>query len=239
VLSERQRKYAQVKRELWGIVSAIKSDREYLIGAEVVIETDFLPILGMISGSNTPDIAMLQWIAYIKSLGPEIRHIAGKRNVVADMLSRARYEGGEEQGSDREEVGSDFFTSSFVRVHATFMEQDYDNEFVDIGKYLSTLRRDEASRTTDDFHCIRKKAYNYLLKDGHLWRHPQKNNGIPMCVVCKLEEQHRLIKEFHDSAWVGHRGVWATFAKLKEKYWWLGFYKNVTTCVETCKNCQI
>jgi hypothetical protein len=25
-------------------------------------------------------------------------------------------------------------------------------------------------------------------------------------------------KEFHDSGWAGHRGVWATFAKLKEKY---------------------
>jgi hypothetical protein len=28
VLNERQRKYAQVKRELWGIFSAVKSDRE-------------------------------------------------------------------------------------------------------------------------------------------------------------------------------------------------------------------
>jgi hypothetical protein len=139
VLSERQRKYAQVKRELWGIISAIKSDREYLIGAEVVIETDCLPILGVISGCNAPDIAMLRWIAYIKILNPEIRHIAGKRNIVADMLSRARYEGGEEEGSDEEDVGSDFFTSSFVGVHATFMEQDYDDEFIDIGRYLSTL----------------------------------------------------------------------------------------------------
>ena len=47
VLNERQRGYAQVKRELWGVVSAIKSDRDYLIGAEVVIETDCLLILEM------------------------------------------------------------------------------------------------------------------------------------------------------------------------------------------------
>ena len=32
VLSERQRGYAQVKRELWGIVSAVKADKDYLIG---------------------------------------------------------------------------------------------------------------------------------------------------------------------------------------------------------------
>ena len=87
VLTERQRKYAQVKRELWGIVSAVKTDRDYLIGTEVIIETDCLPILGMISGCATPDIAMLRWIAYIKSLNPEIHHVAGKHNVIADMLS--------------------------------------------------------------------------------------------------------------------------------------------------------
>ena len=70
VLSERQRGYAQVKRELWGIVSAGKVDKDYLIGTEVIIETDCLPILGMVSGCATPNLAMLRWIAYIKSLNP-------------------------------------------------------------------------------------------------------------------------------------------------------------------------
>jgi hypothetical protein len=37
-----------------------------------------------------------------------------------------------------------------------------------------------------------------------------------MRVVCKLEEQHRLIKEFHDSAWAGHRGVWAV-GEMRER----------------------
>ena len=31
VLNDRKQKYAQVKRELWGIITAIKTDREYLI----------------------------------------------------------------------------------------------------------------------------------------------------------------------------------------------------------------
>jgi hypothetical protein len=47
VLRERQHEYTQVKRELWGVVLAIKSDRDYLIEVEVVIETDCLLILEM------------------------------------------------------------------------------------------------------------------------------------------------------------------------------------------------
>ena len=104
VLSERQRGYAQVKRELWGIVSAVKADKDYLIGTEVIIETDCLPILGMVSGCATPDLAMLRWIAYIKSLDPEIRHISGKDNAMADMLLRARFDDEGGKVSEDEEV---------------------------------------------------------------------------------------------------------------------------------------
>jgi hypothetical protein len=45
--------------------------------------------------------------------------------------------------------------------------------------------------------------------------------------------------EFHDSAWAGHGRIWATFAKLKEKYWWLGIYKDVAAYVKTCKEGQM
>ena len=91
ILTERQRAYPQVKRELWGALTALKADKNYLIGANVVLETDYLPLLGMISNCNSPDIAMLRWIAYIKSYNPVLKHITGKMNPVADMLSRAMY----------------------------------------------------------------------------------------------------------------------------------------------------
>ena len=78
-----------MKRELWGIVTSVKVDRDYLIGAEVIIETDCLPILGIIANCDIPDQAMLRWCIYIRSINPEVRHISGNRNAVADMLSRA------------------------------------------------------------------------------------------------------------------------------------------------------
>ena len=67
-------------------MSTIKVDRDYLIGAEVVIETNCLLILGMMRCGTIPDVAMLRWIAYVKLLNPEVRNISGKDNVVTDML---------------------------------------------------------------------------------------------------------------------------------------------------------
>ncbi len=46
----------------------------------MVVETDCLPLLGMITDCSTPDIAMLRWIAFIKSLNLEFHHIAGRDN---------------------------------------------------------------------------------------------------------------------------------------------------------------
>ena len=56
-----------------------------------------------------PDIAMLRWKAYIKSFNPDVRHISGKDNVMADMLSRAQFEEGAME-SEEEEVPEDYFT---------------------------------------------------------------------------------------------------------------------------------
>ena len=60
ILIERQRAYPQIKRELWGMLIAIITDRGYLIGADVTIETDCRSLLGMISSCEIADIAMLR-----------------------------------------------------------------------------------------------------------------------------------------------------------------------------------
>ena len=131
----------KVKRELWGVVSAIKSDRDYLIGAEAVIETDCLPILGMMRCCMLPDVAMLRWIAYIKSINPDVRHISGNDNAIADMLSRARFRDDIAE-SDNKEVSEDYFASEHicrVNVIQEFREEEYEGESLMIGKVLQEI----------------------------------------------------------------------------------------------------
>ena len=150
ILTERQRAYPQVKRELWGALTALKADRNYLIGANVVLETDCLPLLGMISNCNSPDIAMLRWIAYIKLLNVVLKHITGKMNPVADMLSRAKYfdeekmmaHGKNEDFTDRDYVMA-IDTENVVDEVLPFKDELYGGRLRDIGLYLSTLKRQE------------------------------------------------------------------------------------------------
>ena len=221
VLSERQRGYAQVKRKLRGVISAVK------VGTEVIIDTDCLPILGMVSGCATPNLALLRWIVYIKSLNPEIRHISEKDNTMADMLSRARFE-------------ATYVTTRRGSTPALneFDESKYDGEWLQIGGFLRTMTLD-AAWTKEETNRIRKKAYQFFLRDWYIWKHPKKRDDIPLRVVAKKEEQEELLAAYHESPWAGHRGTWATFEKIKGKYWCPGLYRDVHRFVTTCESCQM
>ena len=43
-----------------------------------------------------------------------------------------------------------------------------------------------------------------------------------------ISQQNRIMSEFHESDWAGHRGTWATFVKIKQKYWWKNMYEDIT-----------
>jgi hypothetical protein len=247
ILTDRQRAYPQVKRELLGALTAMKADRNYLIGANVVLETDCLPLLGMVANCSTPDIAMLRWIAYIRSLNPILVHISGKKNSVADMLSRARYICEEEM--ETQEIGEDEEDEGYGYVQASegentsgknlaFKEDLYEGKLKDIGIYLSTMKRQEGW-TDKAFKSIRHQSYNYILRDSFLWKRPKRKDGVPLKVVDDEETKSQILKEFHDTLWAGHRGVWATYHKIKERYWWKGIYKDVEEFVASCIECQL
>ncbi|KAL3682736.1 hypothetical protein R1sor_000758 [Riccia sorocarpa] len=180
VLSTRQRSYPHVKKEQWGLVTAMKTEKEYLIGAEVVIETDFLPMSGMIANCMSIDMAMLNLIAYIKTLNPEFWYIAGKDNPVADMLSRVRYEGEEDMIDDTDDIGRKFYSASQVEgdVEVGFKKELYDGEWLDLGKYLGSLEMQEGWSNAE-FSRISKRSYDYMLQDGYLWKRPKHVGGEP------------------------------------------------------------
>ncbi|KAL3694970.1 hypothetical protein R1sor_008621 [Riccia sorocarpa] len=238
ILTGRQRDFPQVKRELWGVYTALRTDRNFLIGAAVMLEIDCLPLLGMIANCSTPDITMLRWIAYVRNFNPQLKHIAGKKNVVADMLSRARYEGEEEMVlTAKEEERREAWCQVSVSEVLPFREYLYNGRLCDIGFYLSSLEKRE-DWSDAEFKKIRQKAYGFLLREGYLWKRPKQRDGEFLHVVDDEDTKLELLKECHEALWAGHRGVWATYMKLKEHYWWKGMYSDVDKFVGSCLHCQ-
>ena len=110
----------------------------------------------MVSGCANPNMAMLKWIAFIKSLNPKVCHISGKNNAMDNILSRACYEGNEDMVVEDEEVNVDFFESARLSAKKRgtpalhrFNENYYEGEWLLIRRFLSTMVPD-ASWAMDD-----------------------------------------------------------------------------------------
>jgi transposase InsO family protein len=96
LLNDTQRRYAQVKRELYGVFAMVKKLRKYLHGVRFVLETDAKPVIGMLFRPELPDSPQARWVAYINKFDRDLRHIPGKENEVADALSRHQCRGEQE-----------------------------------------------------------------------------------------------------------------------------------------------
>ena len=149
-------------------------------------------------------------------------------NPVADMLSRAKYFDEEKMMAHGE--NEDFTDGGYVLATDTknmvdqvlsFKDELYGKRLRDIGLYLSTLKRQEGWMD-NAFKDIRHQSYGYLLRDRILWKRAKRADELPLRVVDDSETKTQVLKEFHDDLWAGHRGVWATYTKIKERYWWKG-----------------
>ena len=131
----------------------------------------------MVSRCANPDMAMLNWIAFIKSLNPEVYHITGKNNAMDNILSRACYEGNDDMVSEDGEVSVDLFESARLSAKKRgtlarhrFNENYYKGECLLIRRSLSTMAPD-TSWAMEEASQVRKKAYKFFLQDKKIWYH--------------------------------------------------------------------
>lgn len=88
-LTETQKRYSTYDRELLAIYQSVKFFRTSLEGREFTIFTDHKPLIFMFSKKlEQTSPRQLRHIDFIGQFTTDIRHISGKDNIVADMLSR-------------------------------------------------------------------------------------------------------------------------------------------------------
>lgn len=101
-----ERNYDAGKRECKGLLKALKKFRRYLYGISFVIELDAKTLVAQLnrSASDLPGALVTRWIAWIQLFDFEVRHIPGKKNLVADGLSRRPLGVLEEEEEDEEDI---------------------------------------------------------------------------------------------------------------------------------------
>ena len=82
-----QMNYGITKKELLAIVDSVRHVRGVLQGHSVTILTDHQPLVAFMSSLQTNQM-IIRWQESLSQLDMTIEHIDGKKNVIADALSR-------------------------------------------------------------------------------------------------------------------------------------------------------
>ncbi|SJL19060.1 uncharacterized protein ARMOST_22667 [Armillaria ostoyae] len=100
-MNEREARFSQPKRELYGLLRALKACQYWLIGIRnLVVETDAQYIKGMLSNPGMgPNATINRWIEDILMFHFTLRHVKGS-TFPADGLSRRDAQPGDEVHPD-------------------------------------------------------------------------------------------------------------------------------------------
>jgi hypothetical protein len=103
-LNDREAKYSQPKRELFGLKRALEANEYLLIGCrKLIVETDAKYLKGMLNHPEMgPNATINRWIEKVLMYHFEIRHVAGK-TFGPDGLSRRPEQPGDEKYPDDED----------------------------------------------------------------------------------------------------------------------------------------
>ena len=85
--NDSQMNYGVTKKELFAIVDSVRHFRGVLQGHPVTILTDYRPLLGFMKSLQTNSM-MNRWQESLSQLDITIEYLEGKKNIIADALSR-------------------------------------------------------------------------------------------------------------------------------------------------------
>ena len=88
-LTETEKRYSQIEREMLGIVFGLTKFKSYLFGTKFSLMTDHKPIVQLFSKPiDSLSNRLQRWLVAIQHFACDVCHIKGTDNVLADALSR-------------------------------------------------------------------------------------------------------------------------------------------------------
>ena len=78
------------------------------------------------------------------------------------------------------------------------------------------------------------------VKDGLLWRAYEEENSesVTLQFVVPGQYRQRILQELHSGAMGGHLGTEKTHGRLKERFYWPGYWNDVWLFCEACTSCS-
>lgn len=229
-LSNSEKKWAQIEKELLAIVFACERFHYFLYGHEFVVQSDHKPLESLVKRDIDDVTPRLQrmFLHLLKYPGMCIKYTPGKEMLVADCLSRAALP------SDKDLCEE---LSGMIHTLSRSVCLSPDNYKL----YVETLDKDERYRRIIGYVEHGWPGYHQLDDLGQLFykhRHLlHYENGL-------LFKEHRLVVptllQSTISKWLHapHLGMEKTLARARAQFFWPGMSNDISELVKECTVCE-
>lgn len=210
-LTRQERNYSTTERECLAVLWAIEKLRPYLEGIEFTVVTDHYSLLWL---QNLKDLTgrLARWAVRLQQYNFRVIHRKGKDNIVPDMLSR-----------------------SVPIVDTVNAASDETSQDPDIDRWYRKM-----------LAMVRDKPLKFCRwreSDGKLWKYvevkyPSLSTPSDFWkLVVPKRDRLKIIISAHEPPTSGHVGVYKTFSKIAERYYWPKMRSDIANFVRHCSTC--
>ena len=231
-LTPAEKQYSSIERELLAVVFAMERLHHYVYGYTVTVETDHKPLI-----SN--------WCKTIATASPRLQHLLlrlaqydldivylkGKKNVIANALSRVSPKGEEEHNSQELEAIPVHYITSTVPADSDRL-QEY-RVATQSDRVLSLLMHEVYHgwpKVPNDCHPLLLDYWNFRdeisLGDGLLFKEHR--------LIILENLRGKALQMIHE----GHYSVEKLLLRAREAVFWFRITQDITNAVQCCNSTQ-
>ena len=229
-LNSAQARYTVGERELLSIVETLKEFRNILLGQSIKVYTDHKNL----TCKNYNSDRVMRWRLLIEEFGPELIHLPGKHNIVADALSRL------------DTNPAELLNALDISNDIDISESEYTNDL------LAELN--DFDKLPDDIYPLTYKIIDqYQQQDPILKKtikqstmytlEPFRGGGKDRQLICYKGKiviptilRSRVLTWYHE--YLCHPGIVRTLATISQHLYWPNMKRDVINHVGACDRCQ-
>ena len=157
-----------------------------------------------------------------------IKYKSGKSNTNTDVMSRS-WTSSESQRTSPEKEDLVFANGISVLGEADTMKREQAaDEFM--ARLIQSIR--DGKQSLGEL----ERGSRFLMADGVLCRQPTNSPNPRLQIVAPKSLRGLIFDQLHVKS--GHLGVYKTFQKVRERFFWPGYERDIREEVEKCEACQ-
>ncbi|UYV74340.1 K02A2.6-like [Cordylochernes scorpioides] len=229
-LSETEKRYSQIEKEGLAIVWTCDRLKDYVTGIKIHIETDHKPLIAIFTSKSLEDMTpRLQRLKMrMMRYSYQISHIAGKKQIVADMLSRKPMSKPHKDELEEElsaYIQSIEFPATEERLLEISRKQKEDSLCSQLAKYCMSGWPKNKREVDPALRGYWQFQEDLTYQNGLLLR------GQRILIPKSLRKD--ILEKLHQ----GHFGINKCRSRAKESVWWLGISQEIERMVSSCTKC--